>query len=420
MGTRGMELFRCTGLGVWGRAGLGLCLAGGLLTFALGCSDGEVAAGVETPDATATGGDEVVGTGGASTGGNGEATGGSGGVSATGGVMSGATGGADGATGGTDADAAVPFADDFDFSCPALAADTDPLPPEGERVAELVQGQDGLQLEFLEGPVWFQGREALFFSDMLVHNGTETGQGPPARMYKLDSEGAFSVFVAEANSNGLAIGPEGDILAATHDMQTLSHFDPDTGDRDALDMLYNGANFNSPNDLAVRSDGTVFFTDPHWQRADRTGQADLTGVFRRAPDGTITLLDPQWYQPNGITLSPDERSLYVSAGGSAGVRRYTVDAAGDLSEETQFAAASAGVDGMAVDCLGNLYVTDGEVRVYSPAGDVLGAIAVGQTPTNVAFGGVDRKTLYITTGSGSNTDGTGLYSIQLGVPGSPY
>lgn len=117
-------------------------------------------------------------------------------------------------------------------------------------------------------------------------------------------------------------------------------------------------------------------------------------------------------KPNGIALSPDEQTLYVGSSG-ADVLAYPVAADGSTGTPSVL-ASPGGSDGMTVDCAGNLYVTSGgEAKVLSPDGDALFAIDVAETPSNVAFGGANRRTLYITAG-------TGLYSIELEIPGLPY
>jgi gluconolactonase len=123
--------------------------------------------------------------------------------------------------------------------------------------------------------------------------------------------------------------------------------------------------------------------------------------------------------PNGVTLSPDEKTLYV---GGSGLKKYAVMPDGSLGAASDFVANSGG-DGMAVDCAGNVFVTGNNantVRVYSPAGALLGTIQTANSgnTTNVAFGGTDHKTLYITA---QGTEGQrGVYSIALTVPGFPY
>jgi gluconolactonase len=177
-----------------------------------------------------------------------------------------------------------------------------------------------------------------------------------------------------------------------------------------------GKHFNSPNDLTVRSDGTVYFSDPDWQSAGRPNETMMTGVYRITPDGVVELVDGSLQKPNGIALSLDEKTLYLGSAGSE-IWKYPVNADGSVGQKSVF-ARPGGSDGLGIDCAGNLYVTGGNsVKVYAPNHDPnaqpLGTIMVSTTTSNVAFGGADRKTLFITAG---NT----LYSIVLQVPGLPY
>jgi gluconolactonase len=207
------------------------------------------------------------------------------------------------------------------------------------------------------------------------------------------------------------------VLAATHDNQGLSRFDPQSAARTRLDLLAGGKRLNSPNDLVVRSDGTIYLTDPDWQLGPRTSETGITGVYRvdALTEGggasAAVLVEDSLDKPNGIALSPDERTLYVGSNGNE-IWQYDVSADGSLHNRRKFAETGPS-DGMTVDCAGNLYVTSGTVEVFAPDGRKLGDITLDANPSNVAFGGAERKTLYITAGSR-------LYAIELNVPGFPY
>jgi gluconolactonase len=273
-------------------------------------------------------------------------------------------------------------------------------------MATAVQGGFG----FLEGPVWLADKGWLLFSDMDMSSNTPNG--PKSRIRRLMPPSSFDVFVEEANGNGLALDVDGAVLACTHDMQTLSRFLPDSGTRETRALTYMGKHFNSPNDLTVRSDGTAYFSDPDWQLAGRSNETMMTGVYRVTLDDKVELVDGTLNKPNGVTLALDEKTLYVGSS-SPEIRAYPVNDDGSVGTGTVLASPGAS-DGMTIDCAGNLYVTGGnDVKVISPKGDPVGTIAVAGTTSNVAFGGSDHKTLYITAG---NT----LYSIALMVPGLPY
>jgi len=191
--------------------------------------------------------------------------------------------------------------------------------------------------------------------------------------------------------------------------------DLEDGSRTALVSSFDGAPFNSPNDLVMAADGTLYFTDPDYQRKAAPGGQPLTRVYRHH-EGKTTVVDDTLRNPNGIALSPDGGTLYVAGGTDEGdvLRAYTLR--DGVPGPGRDLARINGGDGLAVDCLGNVYVTEhGErrVRVFSPAGKVLATIGVDANITNAAFGGQDRRTLFL-TGAAS------LWSIDLDVAGLPY
>lgn len=323
-----------------------------------------------------------------------------------------------------DAAAGDPDANTADASLPAMPAGSlrksvcgdatsfpSPLPASNARTAQLV---GTTRFGFIEGPVWIAELGVLLFSDMNFSGGN--AKGPPSRIRRLKPPSSFDVLVETANSNGLALSLDGTVLAATHDTQSLSAFDRETGARTDLTVRYQGKRFNSPNDLTIRDDGTVYFSDPDYQIGSRTSEVGSQGVYRvsaplEAAGGAAELVDGALQKPNGVALSPDQRTLYVGSSGNE-VWKFSVASDGSVSNRTKFADVG-GSDGMAVDCAGNLYVTSGTVEVFAPSGEKLGDISTGESPSNAAFGGPDRKTLYITAQ-------TGLYSIALAVPGFPY
>jgi gluconolactonase len=283
-----------------------------------------------------------------------------------------------------------------------------PLPPSPE-VRELRGG-----LGFLEGPVWLAQQGVLLFSDM-DFQGKATA-GPPSTIHRFTPPDRVDVFLAASGSNGLALDAEGGLIACTHDTQSVSRIDLATKQRTVLAQSYQGKRFNSPNDLAARSDGTIYFTDPDWQLGGRKSETGMTGVYRIPVSGPVTLVDGTLSKPNGIALSLDERTLYVGALDGV-VRRYQVAADGSTGAGAEFARVP-GPDGMTVDCAGNLYVTGGgRVHVFDAQGSSLGTIDGVESATNVAFGGPERRTLYITAGPSGSAR---LYAIELGVPGLPY
>ena len=272
---------------------------------------------------------------------------------------------------------------------------------------------------FLEGPVWVADPGYLLMSDMRAATGPQRVQ-PSAMLRYTPGPATVETVVAESGSNGLALSPDGtSIVAATHDQRSVSRYQLADLSRQTVAATFQGAAFNSPNDVTVRSDGVVYFTDPDFQRGRRADAMNgRTSVFRVSGD-TVTLVDDGLRQPNGIALSPDGGTLYVGAYGENKIYSYPVRADGSTGPRTLFASI-AGPDGGTIDCAGNVYWAsgaDGLVHVFSPAGAKLGTVASGAGTTNVAFGGADRQTLFITSG---RTGDSGLYSVHLGVPGYPY
>jgi gluconolactonase len=295
-----------------------------------------------------------------------------------------------------------------------------PLPSPSLTATKIREG-----FNFLEGPTWDAATQTLLLSNMRDGAGAQNVQPSDILRYT-PSTGAFATFIANAGSNGLAISHDGaTITAATHDQRTVSSYNLATKQRTTIAANYQGRQFNSPNDVTVAANGTVYFTDPDFQRANRPDQmSGKTNVFR-ASNGVVTLIDDTIREPNGIELSPDGKTLYVGGNATGKIYKYPVNADGSTGPRSDFASLG-GTDGGTIDCAGNLYqVTygDGKVHVYSPTGQSLGTISAGRNATNVAFGGPDRTTLYITSGTpstGGNTGNFALYSIRLNIPGWPY
>ncbi|MFL6122296.1 SMP-30/gluconolactonase/LRE family protein [Actinophytocola sp.] len=314
----------------------------------------------------------------------------------------------------TDASAATP-----DGPCPGGPFGP-PLPSPNPAATKIADG-----FNFLEGPTWDAATQTLLLSDM--YDGTGPQNVQPADILRFTpATGTFTTFVEDAGSNGLAISRDGTfVVAATHDQRSVSSYNLATGQRTTIAANYQGHLFNSPNDVTVAANGTVYFTDPNFQRANRPDEmSGRTGVFR-ITNGVVALIDDTIRQPNGIELSPDGRTLYVGGNATGKIYKYPVNADGSTGPRSDFASLG-GTDGGTVDCAGNVYQAtfdDGKIHVFSPAGQSLGTISAGRNATNVAFGGPDRTTLYITSGtpsSGGNTGNFGLYRIHLNVPGWPY
>jgi gluconolactonase len=268
-------------------------------------------------------------------------------------------------------------------------------PLEGSPKVEKVVGGFG----FTEGTTWNAAGGFLLFSDI-----------PNNKIHKLVPPNTVSVFRADSGkSNGLQFDGAGRLFTAEHWNRRLARTDVD-GKIVVLADKFGGQLLNSPNDVIVRSDGNVYFTDPDYGLEGRPRGVDKRGVYRIDPKGELTRFDTAMNQPNGIALSPDESVLYVADSASPNVWKWNVAADGSVSGRTKFADSNS--DGMAVDDAGNVYLTSGGVKVLKPGGGSWGTISVPEGPANCAFGGPDRKTLYIAAR-------TSIYRVTLAVPGKP-
>lgn len=271
---------------------------------------------------------------------------------------------------------------------------------------------------FTEGPAWVADPGYLLFSDMQNPSGPQGVQ--PSSIWRYTPPSRFERLVTQAGSNGLAVAPDGTrVVAATHDQRSVSTYTLDGRTRGVLAADHLGRRFNSPNDVTIAADGTVYFTDPDFQRGNRADELKgVTGVYR-VRGGVVELVDGTVSQPNGIVLSPDGRTLYVGGFGNNAIFAYAVADNGDIGPRRVLARVTS-PDGAGVDCAGNLYwasYNDGRVHVIAPDGRALGTITAGRHTTNVAFGGPDRQTLYVTSGQPGNF---GVYSIRLDLAGHPY
>jgi gluconolactonase len=291
---------------------------------------------------------------------------------------------------------------------PAALAATCGVAPSGELKAERIAAITPTRNEpgLYEGPVWI--KDALYFSDFSF------SQGFPSRVRKYTPGGPTTVALEDAGSNGLAVDANGALVAATHKYKALSRYDIASGKRTSIAAQFQGQVFNSPNDIAIARDGTMYFTDPDYQKAAAPGGQPVTGIYRVATNGAVTLVDGSRKNPNGIALSLNGDTLYVNASDGA-VRAYPIRNGVPQAGRDLIKGIENG-DGMTLDCHGNLYVTEHapkRVRVFSPQGRELATIRVDANVTNVAFGGADGKTLYI-TGAGA------VWQLPLDVTGLPY
>ncbi len=268
-----------------------------------------------------------------------------------------------------------------------------------------------------EGPVWVGDNAGghLLFSDIPRNtifrwsqaSGVETFMSPSGYT-------GVAYYGLEPGSNGLALDGVGRLLACEHGDRRVSVLTKGGGKRTLVDA-FEGRRLNSPNDLVVHSNGAIFFTDPPYglpERADDPRrELDFCGVYRLDPNGTLTLLTKQLARPNGIGLSPDEKTLYVAQSDPKNAIWMSFAIQDDqtlgegklLHDATDQVGKLPGLpDGMAIDAAGNLWASGpGGIYVFTPAGKRIGRLLTGQRTSNCAFGGPspDRKTLYITADS---------------------
>ena len=284
------------------------------------------------------------------------------------------------------------------------------LAPSGELVATRVPAANvsGDNAGLYEGPVWLKG--ALYFSHFRFT------EGFPSRILKLDQNGQLTTFLEDSGSNGLAVNAQANLILASHKNKALVAYNPATNQQQILVKEYQGNPFNSPNDIAVTRDGVIYFTDPNYQQEAAPGRQDKTRVYRVSAAGEVSVVDETFYNPNGIALSPDEKYLYVVGNENLGVLRKYEIVNGTPQAGVDIAKGINVPDGMAVDCAGNIYVTEHlgkQVKVFSPEGQQVATIKVDANITNAAFGGPEGKTLYL-TGAGA------VWTVDLTITGSAY
>lgn len=283
---------------------------------------------------------------------------------------------------------------------PALDALIDVNAP----IEKLAQG-----FKWSEGPLWVSKKGGyLLFSDV-----------PENTVYRWDSKGGMSVFHAasgfgdgfydgkERGSNGLTLDPKGRLVLAQHGYRRIGRLNEDGTTFTAIADRFEGKRFNSPNDVCFDRKGNGYFTDPPYGlAASATKEIDYHGIYRVTPDGKVTLLAKDLERPNGIALSPDQKTLYVANSHRPNpvIKAYPLRPDGTVGEGKVFfdmnplylEGRRGSPDGLKVDVKGNLWATGpGGVVIISAQGKHLGTILTGQATANCAFGD-DGKTLYMT------------------------
>ena len=265
--------------------------------------------------------------------------------------------------------------------------------------------------DFIEGPIWNHIDNHLIFSDM-----------PGNKMRKWTSENGIEIFRDPSNmANGNAYDNQGRLVTCEHATSQVTRTEKD-GTISILASKYDNKELNSPNDIIVSSNNTIYFTDPSFGRMEYYGvprepELDYRGVYRIDPDGTLTLLADDFDQPNGLCLSMDESKLFVNDTMRNHIRVFDITSNGSLINGNVWATLNGtedGVaDGMKIDSNQNLYSCGpGGIHVFNSDSTLLGIIKTPEHVANFIWGEKDLKTLFITAS-------TSLYSIPVKTPGLP-
>ena len=255
--------------------------------------------------------------------------------------------------------------------------------------------------QFTEGPSW--SREGyLLFSDVPAHHIMKLAPGDKTpSVYREDS----------GYANGNTFDAQGRLYSCESKTRRVTRTDK-KGKVEVLADKWEGKRFNAPNDIVVRRDGNVYFTDPAFGDQADTRELDFFGVYRITPKDQLSLIARPKGRPNGITFSPNGRILYVANSDDHTVVAYDVDHAGEPSNERVVVSGVDGVpDGIRTDEKGDIYIAAKGIAIYTPEGKLLATIPMSETPANCAFGDSDFQTLYITAR-------TSVYRVRLGVKGS--
>lgn len=263
--------------------------------------------------------------------------------------------------------------------------------------AELVEVRGGFG--FLEGPVTDRSGD-LYFTD--INNN---------RIWRYTAGGEFEVAIEPSNNaNGLTLDLDGSLLICEQNAQRITRREAD-GSLSVVADSYDGAPFNSPNDLWVHPDGSIYFTDPRYRFPEGPPSQPGEYVYRISPDRrSVEALVTDIPKPNGIVGTEDGGTLYLASTETLKIYRFDIAADGTLENRIEF--ADQGSDGMTLDEFGNVYLTwRGGVSIRNPDGEEIEFIETPQNPANVGFGGADGRTLYITAR-------TSLYSLRMDVTAS--
>lgn len=264
---------------------------------------------------------------------------------------------------------------------------------------------------FTEGPLWHAKDKYLLFSDM-----------PGDHLRKWSPQSGITTFRKPcAQSNGLAWDRQGRLIVCEHATSTLTRTETD-GRSIVIGSHHDGKELNSPNDVVVKSDGGIYFTDPTYGRAEYYGnprptQLDFRGIYRAEPDGSrLTLLAHDFGQPNGLCFSSDEKRLFVNDTERQHIRVFDVESDGTLANSRVWAETTGpepgAPDGMKMDTEGNIYCCGpGGIHVFDPQATCLGVIIIPEYTANFCFGESDFRSLFVTASSS-------IYRLRVKVSGT--
>ncbi|MDJ0581306.1 SMP-30/gluconolactonase/LRE family protein [Crocosphaera sp.] len=272
--------------------------------------------------------------------------------------------------------------------------------PKNVKIERVAQG-----FEFTEGPIWLKEESCLLFSDI-----------PANKIYQLTTDGKVKIFREPSNkSNGLTRDLQGRLIACEHETRRVTRTETD-GSITIIANQFEGKKLNSPNDVVVRSDGLIYFTDPPYGISLEQQEQPHQGVYCWSPNtNNITLVAKDFQRPNGLAFSKDESLLYIDDSECHHLRVFRVEENGLLSEHKtayNLKINQPGCpDGMKVDQEDNIYCTGaGGIWVFNAQGDHLGWIKLPEIPANCAWGDADWQSLYITAR-------TSVYKIRVNIPG---
>ncbi len=274
----------------------------------------------------------------------------------------------------------------------SLAIASDLVVP-GAKPAKLADG-----FKFTEGPAVAANGD-VYFTDI-----------PNNRIHKWSvSKKKLSTFAEESNgANGLYFADDGSLLACQGNAKRVVAYTQDGSDTNSLAKRYDGKKFNKPNDLWIDIKGGVYFSDPNYGNKELS-QDGMHVYYIQPGGGDVVRVADGFKTPNGLVGTPDGKTLYIADIGDDKIYQYSIQENGTLKDKKQF--CKSGSDGMTLDQHGNVYLTSGTVKVFSPEGRQIADLKFPERPANVVFGGKNLKTLYVTAR-------TGFYSLDMAVTGA--